>query len=733
MAKTRVKSESPARRAKVAAKPGGRSRKVAPVQPRAERDRIQGQANRDEARGRRRRQSAAAADVAPIPSPAVEDPSRRAACGASLKLFFETYFPAAFTLAWSADHEKVIAKVERAIHSGGMFCLAMPRGSGKSTIFRLAAVWAILYGHCRYVVLVAATADRGDELLDAIKTVLRFNDLLWQDFKTELHAIRALEGEPRRCRGQTFDGQPTQIEWGAGKIVFPTIPGSMASGAIITGCGLTGGEIRGQFHTGSDGQTVIRPDLVLVDDPQTKQTARSKTQTKERVDLINGDVLGMAGPDRRISGLACVTVIEHDDLAEKLLDREASPAWQGERMQMLYAWPTAEEYWDQYLEILRGELMNDGDGSEATAFYAANQEAMDAGSIVAWPERKEGRLTGLQLAMDLCFRDRGTFMAEYQNDPETSDDDLEKISSDDVVNKANGLDRRRVADGREKITAHVDIHDKLLYYTVCAWSQGFAGEIIDYGTWPKQRSRHFAMRNARTTLQSTAPSGLPDLDAAILHGLRMLTGELLSRTYQRMDGAAMFIDSLGIDIGYKDYLVRQLIQVSPHAARIQPMKGEGIGPDKKPISEYRRGKGVVIGNHWWTPPVKGTNQLRHVHTDTNHWKSFVHRRLAVPLGGRGCLSLWGMAKDREQHRYWAEMIADSEYFERTEGRGRVVDVWTLHVNKPDNHAFDNLVGCAVLASKLGITDADAVPRPVRQKVRLSDVQRQKRQQRMGAR
>jgi phage terminase large subunit GpA-like protein len=234
-------------------------------------------------------------------------------------------------------------------------------------------------------------------------------------------------------------------------------------------------------------------------------------------------------------------------------------------------------------------------------------------------------------------------------------------------------------------------------------------------------------------LQTTAPPGTPDVDSAILHGLRMLTGDLLSRTYSRMDGASMFIDCLGIDIGYKDYLVKQLLQISPHAARIQPMKGAGIGPENKPISEYRRSKGVVIGNHWWTPPIRGTTQIRHVHVDTNHWKSFVHRHLAIPLGGKGCVSLWGAAKDREQHRYWAEMIADSEYFERTEGRGRVVDVWNLHVAKPDNHAFDNVVGCAVLASKLGITESESVPRPARQKVKLSEVQKHKRQQRMGAR
>lgn len=699
-------------------------------------DRAGGQKHRDTEAARRRRQTRAAADVAAtLPKTEVEDPGRKHACGESLKLFFETYFPAAFTLTWSEDHEKVIARVERAVRHGGLFALAMPRGSGKSTIFRLAAIWAVLYGHCRYVVLVAATAKRGEELLDSVKTTLRFNDLLWADFKRELHAVRELEGEPRRCRGQTWHGVPTQIDWGAGKIVMPTVPGSAASGAILTGCGLTGGEIRGQFHTAADGQTVIRPDMVLIDDPQTKQTARSKTQTKERVDLINGDVLGMAGPDsdHGISALACVTVIEPDDLAEQLLDRDVSPDWQGERMQMLYAWPDAEERWDEYAEIQRGSLKNGGDGSEATEFLQEHWDEMHAGAKVAWPARTEGRLSGLQLAMDLCFRNRAAFMAEYQNDPERDDDELEKLSADDIVAKVNGLDRRRVADGREKITCHVDIHDKLLYWTVCAWSQGFTGEIIDYGTWPKQKRRHFAMRTVRTTLLSTAPDGCTDLDAAILHGMRCLTDELLTRVYLRADGAAMYIDMLGIDIGFKDYLVKQLLQVSQHAARIQPMKGEGIGPDKKPISEYRRSRGVQIGEHWWTPPVKGTNQVRHVHVDTNHWKSFVHRRLAIPLGGRGCLSLWGTSKEQERHRYWAEMIADAEYFVRTEGRSRVVDVWSLHTNKPDNHAFDNVVGCATLASKLGITAADAPPKPQRKKVKLSELQRQKRQQRLSGR
>ena len=61
----------------------------------------------------------------------------------------------------------------------------------------------------------------------------------------------------------------------------------------------------------------------------------------------------------------------------------------------------------------------------------------------------------------------------------------------------------------------------------------------------------------------------------------------------------------------------------------------------KPTTEYRRQRGDRLGFNWMMPSVAGKRAIRHVVFDTNFWKSFVHARLAVPLGDRGCLSLWG--------------------------------------------------------------------------------------------
>lgn len=44
----------------------------------------------------------------------------------------------------------------------------------------------------------------------------------------------------------------------------------------------------------------------------------------------------------------------------------------------------------------------------------------------------------------------------------------------------------------------------------------------------------------------------------------------------------------------------------------------------------------------------------------------------------------------------------SEYFIKTEARGRSVDEWKQRPEQPDNHWFDCLVGSAVAASVTGV-------------------------------
>jgi hypothetical protein len=274
-------------------------------------------------------------DIAPLPK--VVNKKRREACRLNLRLFCETYFPRAFRLKWSRDHLRVIAKIESAVLKGGLSAFAMPRGSGKTTLASIAAIWAIVYGHRRWVCIIGATDDAACRLLSATKKDLLRNEILGSDFPHATYPIRQMGGEPAKCRNQHLGGVKTAIEWTADRIVFPHVEKAQATAALITVCGITG-DIRGQVYSTENGE-VIRPDLVLLDDPADERKAGSPKQNQDRLDILNGDILGLAGPDVAISGLMACTIIKPLDMAHQTLNVKQSSEWRGEITKLVYAFP----------------------------------------------------------------------------------------------------------------------------------------------------------------------------------------------------------------------------------------------------------------------------------------------------------------------------------------------------------------------------------------------------------
>jgi hypothetical protein len=74
-------------------------------------------------------------------------------------------------------------------------------------------------------------------------------------------------------------------------------------------------------------------------------------------------------------------------MADNILDRDKHPEWNGERTKMVYSFPANEKLWQQYAQLRADSPRRGNAGEEATAFYRANRDAMDAGAAVAWPER----------------------------------------------------------------------------------------------------------------------------------------------------------------------------------------------------------------------------------------------------------------------------------------------------------------------------------------------------------
>ncbi len=391
-------------------------------------------------------------------------------------------------------------------------------------------------------------------MLANLKSHLVGNDLLLADYPEAVHPIRLLEGEARRCTGQRYYGIPTRIGWGVDEIVMPTIPGSRCSGSIIRVSGITG-NIRGALHVRSDGSQV-RPTLVVCDDPQTDQSAHSLLQTAERLSIINGAIKGLAGPGLRTAIIIPCTVIQGGDLADQLLDRQKNPSWHGERTKLMYSFPAADKLWAEYARIRDESLRNDGDGHEATDFYFANRAEMDAGAVAAWPARylaSRGEISAVQHAMNLKFDNERAFYAEYQNEPlKPSDLRSDVLTAQMVCERANGRGRREVPMASTKLTMFVDVHNKLLYYCVCAWQEDFTGFVVDYGTFPEQNDRMFSLDGSRKTLGRAYPGAGPD--GAIQAGLEKLVATYLSIDFRRGAGL-MRIDRLLVDMGYKPGIV----------------------------------------------------------------------------------------------------------------------------------------------------------------------------------
>lgn len=669
---------------------------------------------RKEAAGARNRElSLAGRDIGPIPE--VVDPGRKAAAAKDLQLFCHTYLPQTFTLAWSPDHLKVIARIEQAVLRGGLSAFAMPRGSGKTSIAEAGGLWAVVYGHRQFPCLLGKSEAHAKMMLETIKTELANNELLAEDFPEVCFPIAALDRIANRCLGQLCMGKHTSIRWTDGTIVIPTIDGSAASGAIITVAGIMGG-IRGMKHARPDGGSV-RPDLILLDDPQDDESAASPSQNEKRLRILMGAVLGMAGPGKKIAGVMPCTVIRPGDMADTILDSEKHPEWNGERTKMVYAFPTNGKLWEKYGELLADSFRAHHDNRDATAFYKENREAMDLGAHIAWPERFDhDELSGLQNAMSLKSRDEVTFWAEYQNQPLPEDgvDDEDTMTSEAIAEKINRRARDEVPIGADHLTAFIDIQKKLLYWVVCAWADDFTGYIVNYGTYPDQQRRYFTLRDATNTLARAAPG--TGVEGSIYAGLMALAPHLLGREWKREGGTPARINRCLIDAqwGTSKEVVYKFCRESVYAALLTPSHGQFFGASSFPMSEYTKKKGDRVGTNWRIPSNVGKGPIRHVLHDTNFWKSFVHARLAVAPGDKGCLSIFGTKP--AEHQLLAEQLT-AEYRVRTEGRGRVVDEWKLRLNR-ENHFLDCLAGCAVAASMDGATLAGWTPQVKRKSITL---------------
>jgi hypothetical protein len=671
---------------------------------------------------RSRQQSAAGRDIGPIP--AVVNPERRAACKFDLKLFCKTYLPSRFSLPFGENHIETLAIIERVCLDGGQFAFAMPRGEGKTTQTEAGALWSAIYGHRKFIAVIGSTETHAENILDSIKAEIETNDLLLEDFPEVCYPVRSLEGIHNRASGQTCGGQRTRIEWSQKRVSFPTIEGSRASGCRIWIAGLTGA-IRGMKAT-QDGAT-IRPDLVILDDPQTDESAYSPIQNIQREKIVSRTVLGLAGPGKKIAALMPSTVIAPGDMVDKILDNKRNPQWNGRRFGVLRKWPKNMKLWEQYREIL-GESHRQGLGRKlATEFYEANRAEMDEGAEASWAERHEpDQISAIQNALEWFLTNPAGFFAEGQNEPRELKigGEQEPINGSAVIERLTRLSRGTAPIDTTLLTSMVDVQGEILYYAVGAWNANFGGSIIDYGTYPEQHAKRFVASDPRPSLSDVYPD-LPSA-ARIYQALTDLSNILLTRQWPRDGGGSLNIERMLVDSGWETDAIYRWSRETPHKSIVIPSKGRSAGATSTAFADYTVRPGDRAGENWHLTASTGALKARLLQFDANYWKSFLAERLATPLGIKSALMLFG--EQSREHEFLSEHLqAEYPVLVTAPKLNRTVTEWKPKPGRPENHWFDCLVGVCVAASLSGlrIVTKDN-PQQQKAKVKLSDIQKKKR-------
>lgn len=681
-----------------------------------------------QARYSRRRQSEEA-DVGPIPPPV--HPVRRELCRCDLLLFLQTYFPYSTGInPFSADHVRAIERMEHAILFGGYFLFVVFRGFGKSTICENATLWGTLYGHLKFPVPIAADATAAAVILDSVRAEIETNDLLCDDFPEVCLPVRALEGKTQRCHSQTQGGRQTHITWKATEIVYPTIIDERtgkpypSSGAVIKPRGITA-NIRGMRHKTPSGAQ-LRPDFVILDDPQTDISARSPEQVSQRLSLLNKAILRLGGHSKKLAAVCTATIIEHDDMIHRLANPSQYPAWQSERVPMLKSFAAEHEtFWLGEYAGIRNAYNPDVPGDqarahrEATEFYGQHRERADRGARATWIYcYDDSELSAIQHAYNILI-DTGfaAFMAECQNEPHAESTDLDQVSAHEINQKQNGYARGIVPGKCSLLTAFIDVQGKLLYWVVCAWQSDFTGYVLDYGSWPDQQRSRWTLADATKTLRRRYRG--TDDEGAIFAGLTELVEFICGREWPREDGTTMRLGRVMVDAnwGKTSQLVTSCLRQSKYAPMLVPSYGRGIKATHKPISQWAEAKASGSGPEWVTAQIKGRAFIGLMY-DTNYWKQRLHGALGLPLGSKGCLSLF--KSPRTGHRMLADHL-DSERAKRVEHDGRTVFEFALLPGR-ENHFLDCVVGNMVCASTAGISNLKEQPRrPVRRKARFREL------------
>ncbi len=354
-----------------------------------------------------------------------------------------------------------------------------------------------------------------------------------------------------------------------------------------------------------------RPDFVLIDDPETEESAKSDLQIADREDVIDKDIAGLAGQTSSNGDRDTDDGAKREVPQLKLTDRSIKPAHNGVRFGLVRKWPERMDLWEEYITLRRAnQQAGDEYGRGAVAFYVANREAMDAGVemlvehfIPVEVDNEHLVHSAIQQTFNkIADTSLEAFKSEYQNDPDPDEaPDTVGLTAGKVASRISGLLQGEKHTDTQHITVGLDIGKYYSHWVRIGW----------HGNRDRERARLWRDGNA----------GHDDggQQAAVINAL------LPALLQWRIDIAADGLpDFCLIDSGdYTDAIYEFVRQVggTPFAAS----KGWPNGRLNMP---KERTKDKIPFQECYASHLPA-ERLWLYNVNTEHWKQWVHERFAT--------------------------------------------------------------------------------------------------------
>jgi len=624
--------------------------------------------------------------------PLAKDKKRREKYKYDLLGFLKHYFPNTYTIDWSESQKKEVITAQQVIEHGGQYAFAAPRGDGKTSRVEGYTLYSVLYGFRKFVVIVGSDQGSACEIFESVKTELRTNELLAEDFPEVCVPAQIAEDTAQKARQIKLHGNPLKFKWGKDTLALPYIEGTDASGAVIKPRGITG-RLRGMKHKRDDGKNV-RPDLFLLDDPQTDESANSAAQVNQREKLILGTVKGAGAGTEPIAAFMPCTVIAENDLASRFLDRKKRPDWHGTKVPLLYSFPDEKEkMWKEYEKAWRDD-QDKGllDVPNAVKFYLDNQEALDKGAKVSNPLRiKRPAVSAIQTAMDIYISDGAeTFAAEYQNQPLSIYDKAYDVSVDEICSRINGLQQHYAPENCNWITIGIDINPKTrgINWTVMGGTQRMSGYIIRYDVYPRDKALY----------DDKQPNGRT-IEQAICEGLDHVCNEIENTKFY-IGNKETIPTMVLIDVGSWFDTIFGFINTANFSFPVKGSRGRANSQWKPRNIIGRSGDNVYETN--WT-------RGRVVINNADVWQERTQKAFQLPVGTAGGLSIYG--KQPDLHKWYAQQITSLKLVQKVHGPVSTVYTWHKTPRQPD----DQLDSTKIAFSALSLLGGSVVPQEKKKK------------------